>query len=392
LNRRRWLLTAAATAGAMLAACAPAAAPPPTARPATPAPPPAATSAAAPSSPAAAAPASGATAAARPELAVAPAVDLQVGTVPFATNAPFFVAQERGYFKEVGLNVAFSSFNSVTQQVPALAQGQLQVGSCASNAACFNALQRGTDIRIVADLVSAGKTARSTGSSGLAVRKDLWDDGTIREARDLVDRTVYLVPGPGGGDQPTVALWLRRSGVDPASVEWAGMGFPEQLAAMENHAIEVGIQTEPLLTVGLARGAHQVLATQEEMDPSAQLLYLAYWAGIERLGPQVGERFMVAYLRGARDYVNAFEYGVDRDAVIEILTPDTHQKHPPTNQQNKYTWDDPNGVVGQASLEARVDVFRDLGLITTPVYLGPAIDDRYRQFAVRYLGEYRPPR
>jgi NitT/TauT family transport system substrate-binding protein len=319
-------------------------------------------------------------------------VDLQVGTVPFATNAPFFVAQERGYFKEVGLNVTFASFNSVTQQVPALAQGQLQVGSCASNAACYNALQRGTDIRIVADLVSAGKTERSTGSSGLVVRKDLWDDGTIREARDLVDRTVYLVPGPGGGDQPTVALWLRRAGIDPASVEWAGMGFPEQLAAMENHAIEVGIQTEPLLTVGLTRGAHQVLATQEQMDPNAQLLYLAYWAGIERMGPMVGERFMVAFLRGARDYINAFEYGVDQDAVIGILSRETLLKDPATYQQIKYTWMDPNGLVGQASLEARANVFRDLGIVNAPVDLGPAVDDRYRQFAVRYLGEYRPPR
>jgi NitT/TauT family transport system substrate-binding protein len=101
---------------------------------------------------------------------------------------------------------------------------------------------------------------------------------------------------------------------------------------------------------------------------------------------------MVAYLRGARDYVNAFEYGVDRDAVIEILTRETLLKDPATYQQIKYSWVDPNGLVGQASLEARVDVFRDLGVLTTPVDLGPAVDDRYRQFAVRYLGEYRPPR
>ncbi len=363
--------------------CAPAASPSPTALPAPTTPP-----AALASAPPAAAP----TAPSQPELTTAPSVALKVGTVPFATNAPLFIAQARGYFTEVGLDVVFSSFNSVTQQVPALAQGQLQVGSCASNAACFNALQRGTDIRIVADLTSAGKTERSTGNTALAVRKDLWDDGTIRAPRDLVGRTVYLVPGPGGGDQPTVALWLRRNDVDPASVDWAGMGFPEQLAAMENQAIETGIQTEPLPTAGLARGAHQILATQEQMDPTAQLLYLAYWAGIERLGPMIGERFMVAYLRGARDYINAFEYGVDEDAIINVLTAETFLKDPATYRQIKYSWVDPNGVVGQTSLEARAEIFRDLGVITTAPDIGGAIDDRYRQFAVRYLGEYRPPR
>jgi NitT/TauT family transport system substrate-binding protein len=378
----------------MFLACKTASAPPPppaaTAAPPAPAAPtvPAATAAVAAAAPTAA----NASPAPPPALPTSPRVALKVGTVPFATNAPFFIAQERGYFNEVGLDVEFSSFNSATQQVPALAQGQLQAGSCASNAACFNAFQRGTDIRIVADLTSAGKTERSTGSSALVVRKDLYDDGTIREPADLVGRTVYLVPGPGSGDQPTVALWLRRSGVDPARVEWDGMGFPEQLAAMENHAIETGIQTEPLLTVGLGRGAHVVLATQEAMDPSAELLYLAYWSGIDRLGPMVGERFLVAYLRGARDYINAFEYGVDQDEIIDILTRETLLKDAAVYRQIKYSWVDPNGVVGQASLEARAQVFRDLGVLTTPVDLAQALDDHYRNFAVGYLGEYRPPR
>ncbi len=128
------------------------------------------------------------------------------------------------------------------------------------------------------------------------------------------------------------------------------------------------------------------------MDPTAQLLYLAYWAGIERLGPMIGERFMVAYLRGARDYINAFEYGVDEDAIINVLTAETFLKDPATYRQIKYSWVDPNGVVGQTSLEARAEIFRDLGVITTAPDIGGAIDDRYRQFAVRYLGEYRPPR
>ena len=37
-------------------------------------------------------------------------------------------------------------------------------------------------------------------------------------------------------------------------------------------------------------------------------------------------------------------------------------------------------------------MFRELGVLNTAIDLSGAIDDRYRQFAVRYLGEYRPPR
>ena len=34
-------------------------------------------------------------------------------------------------------------------------------------------------------------------------------------------------------------------------------------------------------------------------------------------------------------------------------------------------------------------LFRDLGVATTPIDLSPAFDDKYRAFAVQYLGEYR---
>jgi NitT/TauT family transport system substrate-binding protein len=361
--------------GWLLGACAPAAAPP--APPVAPAAPPGAAS---PES-------SG-----RPALVTTPPVDLKVGVLPLASFAPYYIAQERGYFKEVGLNVEFTVTSSVNDQLPSLAQGQLHVGACSSNVACFNFLNRRTDLQIVADLQSAGKTEKSIGNSALVVRKDLWDAGVIREPRDLVGRTVYVIVGPGSGHHGMVARWLRGLGIDPLGVEFMGLSFPDQLAAMQNRAIEVGVQTEPLVSAGLVRGVHQIMATQEEMYPTTQILFAMVWTGIERLGPMVGERFLVAYLRGARDYLNAFEYGIDQEAIIQILTEHTAIKDPAVYRQIKYSWIDPDGVVNRTALEEDAQLFRELGVITTPIDLSQAFNDRYRQFAVQYLGEYRPPR
>src|SRR5579884_359702 len=105
--------------GWLLGACAPAAAP--AAAPAGPAKP------AAPVAPATAPAATGAGTPARPELVTTPAVDLKVGVLPLASFAPYYIAQERGYFKEVGLNVEFTVTASVNDQLPSLAQGQLHV-------------------------------------------------------------------------------------------------------------------------------------------------------------------------------------------------------------------------------------------------------------------------
>src|SRR5262249_38353097 len=114
--------------------------------------------------------------------------------------------------------------------------------------------------------------------------------------------------------------------------------------------------------------------------------------GIDQLGPMVGERFMVAFLRGVRDYINAFEYGVEQDAIIDILTQYTTIKDPSVFRQMKYSWIGPNGVVRRAQLDADAALFYDLGLVDAPIDLSTVFDDRYRQFAVGYRGEYRPPR
>jgi NitT/TauT family transport system substrate-binding protein len=128
------------------------------------------------------------------------------------------------------------------------------------------------------------------------------------------------------------------------------------------------------------------------MHPTTARLYTVYSSSIDRLGPQVGERFMVAYLRAARDYINAFEYGVDEEAIIDMLTKETPVKDAATYRQIQYSWVDPNGVVSRATLEADAQLFLDLGLLATPVDLSTVFADKYRDFAVRYLGEYRPPR
>jgi len=385
VRRHRWLgrvVGPCLVAISLAAACGPTAGSAPPRAPAAPAP----TSASAPAraQPAAAAPA-------RPELATTPLVTVKVGHLPVATWAPLFLAQDKGYFQEVGLEVEASSFGNYATQVPLLAQGQLHVAGCADAVICYNAFGRGLDIRIVADLQSAGKTEKSRGASGLVVRKDLWDNGTIREARDLVGRTLYTQAGPGSGQHAQAAHWLRRHGIDPGAMDWTQLQFPDLFAAMQNQGAEVGFQSEPFVTAGLTRGVHQMLASVEEMDPKVQSTYVMYWTGIDRLGPQVGERFMVAWLRAGRDFINAMEYGIDQDAVIDVLVRETGIKDPEVHRNSKYPWHDPNGEVGREALQADADLFAELGLMER-VDVGPSFDDKYRQFAVRYLGEYQPPR
>lgn len=372
----------------LIAACGAPAAPSP-AKPSATAPPVSAPGAAAATAPASPAPA----VAARPALPTTPRVDLKVGVLPLSTYGAHYIAHERGYFDEVGLNVELISAGNLNELLPSLMQGQIQVGACTVSIGCFNAMNRRTDVAVVADLSSNHGPSPKSDAAALVVRKDLWDAGTIRGPRDLVGRQVYTIAGEGSGAHLVVARWLRGQGIDPQSVEYPQLLPPDVLAAMGNRgAVETAVQYEPLLTAGLTRDIHVRMAGYQEMSPAGHSSFLIFHRSVDRLGPQVGERFMVAFLRGLRDYVNAMEYGVDQDAVIQVMINQTTQKDPAVYRQTRYNYADPNGDIDPASIQADADLVRDLGLAKEPIDLNGMFDDKYRKFAVQYLGEYQPPR
>jgi NitT/TauT family transport system substrate-binding protein len=344
----------------------------------------------APAAPSPPAPETGAVS--KPELPTAPVVDLSVGSVGISSWGPFFIAFHRGYFKEVGLNVDLIPLSQANEGLAPLSQGQLQAATCPTSVACYNALQRGASVKLVAGISGAGKTEKSTGSNGLVVRKEVWDAGTIRTARDLLGRPVYVQGGPGGAPNLVIMRWLLRNDVDPRSVDWTSMPSTDLYLAMQNGAADVGFSSEPLLSAGVTRGSHALLASGEELYPDVQMSTLAFWTGIDQMGPMVGERFLVAYLRAVRAYLNAFEYGIDQDEIVDIMTRETAIKDPAVYRQMKYAWIDPNGVMKRAVLEADSELWREQGLLPAAVDLGQVVDDKYRQFALQYLGEYEPPR
>src|SRR5262249_57197427 len=79
------------------------------------------------------------------------AEDVRVGIINATTDAPFFIADAKGYFKEEGLHVDFVSFDAAAKMVPSLATGELDVASGAVSVALYNAVARGVEMKVVAD-------------------------------------------------------------------------------------------------------------------------------------------------------------------------------------------------------------------------------------------------
>src|SRR3982074_3859278 len=74
-----------------------------------------------------------------------------VGTGGSASDAPFYIAYDKGFFKDEGLDVDLIVLDSGAKVIAPLGTGELDVGSGAPPVGLRDALGRGVTLRRVAD-------------------------------------------------------------------------------------------------------------------------------------------------------------------------------------------------------------------------------------------------
>jgi NitT/TauT family transport system substrate-binding protein len=312
---------------------------------------------------------------------------LRLGMVGSATDAGFFIGLERGYFREQGLDLEATPFDSAARMVAPLAAGQLDVGGGTHSAGLFNAVARGIAIKMVAD---KGSALPGHGFTGLLFRRDLVEAGRLRNPGDLRGARFAASARGGAADLP-LAVWLRPYGLTVDDVEWVELGFPEHASAFAGRTVDASVTIEPFVTRILDMG----LATQyqriDEAIPGYQVAEVFFSAQFAGEQAEVGRRFMVGYLRGVRYYNDAFDGGdaAKRQEVIDILTRYTAIKDAAVYARITLPGLDPDGRMNLATLAEDQALWLATGLQQARINLSDVVDSSFAEAAVRTLGPYR---
>src|SRR5581483_10087946 len=239
---------------------------------------------------------------------------VRTGVFGATAEAGIYLALERGYFEEQGLTVELVNVNSGVETIQSLAAGQLDVATGGVTAAFFNALARGVPIKMVVTADTQGPTAST---AFLMVRADLLDSGEIADYADLRGRTL-AVPARGAYAQYGADLALRRGGLGLQDVEWAELPMGDMNAAFAGHAIDAAVQVEPFATLAAERGLANKWRGFGEIRSGLEGGAVFYGPGLTEEQPELGQRWMTAYLQGVRAYGAALRNG-ERDAVAAVL-------------------------------------------------------------------------
>lgn len=224
---------------------------------------------------------------------------LRLSVSQYVMNSGFFVAHERGYFEQAGIDLETADSGNFSQTFPLLASGQLDVVMSPLSPAFLNAVRAGAAIRIVAARGVAAVGCPE--SAALYWRRGEYPVG-VEGLRQLCGKRV-AAGRQSGISEFLLDTMLEACGMGQDEVERVYLSEPEAVAALVsgNLGAIVGggyfdrnlVEVMPQLMVGLPLA---------DLLPDFQLSYIVYGRRLLENGLALGADFLSAYLQGAREF------------------------------------------------------------------------------------------
>jgi NitT/TauT family transport system substrate-binding protein len=221
------------------------------------------------------------------------------------------------------------------------------------------------------------------------VRPDLKD-----KVKSLADLKGKIVASNGAGSVSTyeVGKMLETKGLKIADVDVKIFPFTQMALAFTNKAIDAAIVIPPfvyqLLEGGFATGFAEpdVLVKPTPMT-IAVVMTNTDWA---KANPDLVQRYYTAYLRGVRDYCDAYHGAPIKNEIIDLLIRHGSERRP--ELLHNYPWParSPNGRINTASMLDMQDWYASNGFSRAKFPASRLVDGHYAEVAAQKLGPYKP--
>jgi NitT/TauT family transport system substrate-binding protein len=237
--------------------------------------------------------------------------------LPFLGYAPFFIAQDEGYFTEQGLVVEFITLENSEDALPSLIQGKLDVSSGTLEVALMSAMAQGINLKIVADKGFADPKACTY--NGWIARNQVLQSGELNNPETLKGKKFALELV--STNEYSLELLLKQNNLSLTDVEILDLPQPLRFESLGQGAADVVYSAEPWILREQDAGYGDVWKGDKDYLPNFQFSMIIFGPSILDKNPEAGKRFMVAYLKAVAKYN---EGKTDRN--IDIITKYTNLK------------------------------------------------------------------
>ena len=226
-----------------------------------------------------------------PEKSVKPSTVIQFGTLPVIQALPLFVAAEKGYFKEAGINVELVPFNSAMEKDVALSAGQIS-GYFGDMITPMVLTANGTLVKIVATYFNIKNEQRMFAilASPKYPKKDLQGIAAAGVACSSNTMLEYLM-----------TRLLGKQGIAADKINLVEVkSIPIRLQMLMSDQVSAAILPEPLVTLAEMKGARVMI---DDAGTGISATVLVFSDQFIAKNPEIVKTFLKVVQR-ANDFIN----------------------------------------------------------------------------------------
>ena len=301
-----------------------------------------------------------------------------IGSVTGIAAAGTYIADEKGYFKDAGIQVDIEDLASAADAMASLATNQFQVVEGGYSAGYWNALAKNFPIITAFERGSRPTNHYIVIPAGSA--------GKIKTVADLKGHSL-TVNAPGSLTVYEAGKMLESAGLSIKDVDVKYMPFPQMMIALKNGAVDAAEEIPPFVDIGKEQGLLTPIASIDETLKPYPVTSIAYqintdWAAKNK---DTVRKFFLAIARGTRDYCQAYHHGPNRSEIEDIMIKHKVMSHKALLDRIPWQGRDPNGRMDAGTVLDIQDWFSKEGMITQKFPADRLIDNEYADYVQKTL-------
>lgn len=238
---------------------------------------------------------------------------VSLGMLRLTSSAPLFIAMDKGFFAEEGIEIEPQWFDAAHPIAVSTASSKVDVGATGITASLYNMAAKGQKLGIVAD---KGREQKGYSSSALLVTTDNYNAG-VKSLKDLKGKRIGITQ-KGSTFHYMLGRMLETQGMSLNDVEIVPLSkLSAVMAALESKQIDGCILNEPNITKVQKAGYGKLVVQVGDVIPY-QTSAIFYSPDFMK-NKDVAVRFMRAYNKACNYYYEAAVEKKDAKKLEEVV-------------------------------------------------------------------------
>lgn len=223
---------------------------------------------------------------------------LKLGVLQVASGLQYYVAREKGYFVQEGLDIEPVTMKSGALIPTAVASGDINIG-WSQTGTIISAHENGFDFQYI-----TGGVFKDSSREDFHQILVLSDSG-ISSPKDLEGKK-FVSSSSGSGTDFWLTAWAKENSVNVKKVSLTQIPYDQMEQALLNKQVDGGLFNEPYLTVALSDGKMKVLDSAPYGFIAKKFMFSGWFAKKSWIdeNPQIVASFNRA-IEKATNYINS---------------------------------------------------------------------------------------